>query len=388
MEDSVPSLSPSSSPALGTITKLSSGPLYSGLEATKRRERLISRYSDQDQARRLVPSERVSICLRRLRPNISLVEVWGDRDKQTAHYRNLTLCGSVWMCPVCSANISEVRRDDLDRLITTARDWGMVVALETLTARHYRDYALKPLLKSLLAARAAFTSGRLRDDATNLYRLIGRVTALEATRTIEHGWHPHFHSVLFFDSVADLAGYRERMSRAWLSILQRFGLDGNGHAYDLRETSGAVSDYVAKWGHEPAYERPWGVAAELTKWHLKRGRLTSSMTPFQLLQASRDVPEAGSLFREYCEAFKGRHQLQWSRGLRAMLLGDVPEVSDEEAAKGSADEQRYMLAALMWREFQVVKANSARGELLAAALAGDDQLLAFMQALGLRLGAS
>lgn len=370
---------------LGTITKFASIQNSSGsTDLAQRYTRLESRYRDQDQARRLLPHERVALCLRALLPQLATVEVWGDRLRCVAHFRNLTLCGSVWMCPVCASNIAEIRRCELDRAIVVARERGWIVALETLTARHYRDYALRPLLSSLLEARRAFVSGRLRVEASGVYGLLGRVTSLEATRTLEHGWHPHFHSLLFFAAAADLRAYEARMADAWVRVLRRMGLDGNGYAYKLQPTYGAVADYVSKWGHEPAYA-PWGVAAELTKWHVKRGRLSSSMTPFQLLQASQDIPEAGSLFQEYAGAFKGRHQLQWSRGLRADLLGEEEEMSDQEAAKGSADDQRAMLAMLLAHEWNVIKANGARGELLRSVLLGDDELLTFLQTLGLRL---
>ena len=57
-----------------------------------------------------VPAERVCYCLRRPVPDATEVEVWRDPRHEAAHYKRLFVCGSVWMCAVCAARISEVRR--------------------------------------------------------------------------------------------------------------------------------------------------------------------------------------------------------------------------------------------------------------------------------------
>jgi hypothetical protein len=56
-----------------------------------------------------------------------------------------------------------------------------------------------------------------------------------------------------------------------------------------------------------------------------------------LADAVRDGEAADvARWHEFEQAMKGRHQLQWSRGLRDELLGDeLPELSDEEAAESN-----------------------------------------------------
>lgn len=362
---------------LGTYTKFGT----TKLTLAQKYSRTLGRYQLQEQARVLLPHERVASCLRFLIPQANMVEIWGDREKGVAHYRNLALCGSVWMCPVCAPNIAEQRRDELDRAVVEARSRGMVVALETLTARHHARDVLRVLLDTLLEARRSYVRGRAGKDACEVFGLRGRVTSLESTYRVTHSWHPHFHSLLFFDAGADLAAYEARMSRAWLSTLRHFGLDGNAHAYKLQATYGAVADYVQKWGHEAA-SKPWGVAAELTKWHVKRGRASESVTPFQLLELSQFDERAATLYREYAHAFKGRHQLHWSRGLRRELLGEDDELSDQEAAKGRAEDLRALLAAMLIEDWERVRANGARGEAVVAALRGGEAFREFLSALG------
>lgn len=362
LTDAVPSHLSVSSPApLGTIAKF-----VSTQEQSERKlSALRARYALQDTARKLLPKERVSQCRRMVMPQTPGVEIWANLQSQIARYRNLMVCGSVWVCPVCAVNISEERRHDLDAGVTEAVRRGWSVYLETFTFRHkFRD-GLKPMLDAALAARRAALQGRAYDDLQCSAHVVGRVTATEVTRGA-NGWHPHFHSLVFFLPGGDPARYAEWMSTRWLQVLDRKGLSGNGHAYRFDRTFGAVGDYVAKFGRDPEKE-PWGVSAELVKWHTKTGRMSGSMTPFQLLEAAPEVPPAARAFREYAEAFKGRHQLQWSPYLRRALIPDRKEISDQEAANASGDVSMEIVAQLDRSVWKTVLANGARAEVLHAA---------------------
>ena len=67
-----------------------------------------------------------------------------------------------------------------------------------------------------------------------------------------------------------------------------------------------LTDYVAKWGLED----------EMTKGHTKKGK-EGGLTPFDLLRQSVDNPQYSHLFRQFADAFKGKQQLHWTRGLKA-----------------------------------------------------------------------
>ncbi|MDF9645043.1 hypothetical protein, partial [Bacillus cereus] len=69
------------------------------------------RYACQSVARKALPNERVSMCLRRV--NGSFVQVLKHKKTQKAFYDGLLVCSSVWNCPVCAAKISERRRKEL-----------------------------------------------------------------------------------------------------------------------------------------------------------------------------------------------------------------------------------------------------------------------------------
>jgi hypothetical protein len=104
-------------------------------------------------------------------------------------------------------------------------------------------------------------------------------------------------------------------------------------------------------------------------------------TPFQLLEMyGEGDEEAGRLFEEYSAAFHGRAQLQWSRGLRALLGLTEDEPSDADIM-AAADDSPQLLASLnryTWYKL-IHLPRDVRGELLCVARRGDvGQLEAFI----------
>ncbi len=87
--------------------------LAAELRAAQVRE---ERFALQGVALRLVPHERVARCLRYPYPLASEVQVLHGRGPQgeTARFGGLEVCGSVWLCPVCAAKITERWRRELE----------------------------------------------------------------------------------------------------------------------------------------------------------------------------------------------------------------------------------------------------------------------------------
>lgn len=328
----------------------------------------LSRYQLQSVSRRLLPDyKRLGQCLRQPIPNTSHVLIKARGDLLQARYGNLIRCGSVWVCPVCAATISEYRRHELVSLISVARSKGLAVYLETLTMRHHRWHKVGALLEALREAQRFMAAGRngsvfFRDR----FGFVGSVSALEVTYGA-HGWHPHIHNLLLIPHEEDSGAVAHYRRSRWLASLRRVGLDGNEHAYRLDATNGAVADYVSKWGHEPAHT-PWGAESELSKAHLKRGR-GGSLSPFQILELAQDDGEAASLYLDYANAFKGRNQLRWTPGLRQMI--GLDDLSDDMIAAGAGDIEMPLLALLPHDAWRIIKSSDARGELLNVARYGD-----------------
>lgn len=336
----------------------------------------IERYSLQDQARKLVPHERVARCGRFLSPQETAVEVMHSPGSGRAHYSRLERCGSVHLCPDCAAKISEKRRGELAQAVTaTVADGGAVYML-TLTVRHnLGDDVERMVDKFSLAYRwmtghRSYGDGKTKKGIRFDYQIFGSVRALEVNYG-RNGWHPHYHILLFLShplSDAQLEALEAALRALWARAAAKHGLTMNEHGLSLRATGGAVADYVAKYGRDPQCS-PWGVESELAKSHVKRAR-DGGATPTDLLRRYRsgDV-QAGQLWREYARVFKGRQQLVWSPNLRALL--GLEEVASDAAVAAALPGDAVHLGWITLADWLVVLRYGKRGELLNVASAGD-----------------
>lgn len=369
---------------LGTTRRIVSTQADSELVAGKLRERRgrLMRWALQAHARELLPDDRgIGACFKAPIPSRQ-VGVYFSPSHGSASYGGLMRCGSVWQCPVCASIISERRRRELELAIARAQGQHLAVYLESLTVAHSRADDLSALLAAFLRATRRIGSGRWGETFKRSHGLVGAIRALELTHG-GNGWHPHCHRLVFLSDDADAGAYAETMRKRWEYVAGRCGLRMNEHGYDFRPTFGSVSDYVSKWGHEPAYDLPWGVSAELAKAHIKAGRGVN-LSAFGLLRASFDGDDqAGERFREYAGVFKRRNQLVWTPYLREWLgLGSGEGISDEELVQ-LEEADAYLLGLLSsWQWRQVLKLD-ARGDLLEVARSGSWEMVrAFLAEIG------
>ena len=350
--------------------------------------RRLQRWSLQSAARALMPDERVAWCLRRpgfdpeTRRHYPDVWVMYAEEMKRAHYKHLHVCGSVWMCPLCAAKISERRRVELAQAIENS-DFCFALVSETL--QHSHEDKLKDSLDALLHARHKLKAGRAWLNFCRDFGIVGTVSALEVTYGV-NGHHPHDHTLLVARRELDSGAVHDFIFPRWLAALSECDRSASSdRGIDVRTAKSDVALYVAKWGHEPRNpKRPfgWTIEHELTKSVSRMSRGDKGLTPLDLLQAFLCGDQrAGKLWQEYACTFKGRHQLQWSRGLRELLgLGKLE--SDQEIAE-RADQPATLLARLSLYQWQVVLGNDARGELLEVASSGDVvQLQEFLHQIG------
>ncbi|GLV54360.1 hypothetical protein KDH_12080 [Dictyobacter sp. S3.2.2.5] len=208
------------------------------------------------------------------------------------------------------------------------------------------------------------------------FGVLGTVSVREVTWSKVNGWHPHCHELIFFAGDIDEFEY-ERVARLqWQKSAEQFGLQMNERGFQFDRTFGAVADYVAKFGREPQ-DTVWSAATEITKSHLKQGRGDEHLTPFGLLERiAQGETEYESVFLEYAQWFKGKHQLVWSAGLRSQLLGNVEALSDEEVAQAAvAEDDNVCLGKLQRSQWNLILKYEARGMLLEVARYGDWTLI-------------
>lgn len=314
--------------------------------------RRLERYRLQSVARVLVPGERVSSCLRRIVPGEKAVKVW--RTEERAHYSGLMVCGSVWVCPVCAAKITERRRLDLVAGLDAWKARGGEVLMLTLTVPHYAHQPLKTVLSAFEKARGLLRNRKTWRGVAARVDVKGTVRALEVTHGA-NGWHVHCHELLFLSDGREesLRSIEGELASAWRSACLSAGLDApNGHGLRLHDGSQAAR-----------YAGKWGLDQELTKGHIKRGR-DGNLSPWDFLREVLETgeDEKGELFREYAKAFKGHRQLHWSRGLRS-LLGLDEEKTDKELAE-KLETGSVLLGSLSWQDWHLVLGKDKRGQLL------------------------
>lgn len=107
----------------------------------------------------------------------------------------------------------------------------------------------------------------------------------------------------------------------------------------------------------------------MTKGHTKKA--LHGETPFDFLRAylaNGSDRQAAALFKEFAQTFKGKRQLSWSKGLKAMFA--IEETTDEELAT-KVEESAVLLGLLtvdQWRD--VLKVDGRATVLEIAARSG------------------
>lgn len=320
---------------------------------------------------REVREHRTCHCLRRLVDPEQGVGVYHLPKHSGARFDNLQTCASVWACPVCSARITEYRRKEVRSAVDAARSQGLKVVMFTRTVPHDFVESVSKVLELLKRAVNYACGGRKYRDARERFGVVGSIRATEVTRGV-NGWHVHMHELAFLEPGYDLAELRAEFAGAWSNAVQLAG--GRQvhavHGFDAVDCDARIADYVAKWNREPE----WQEDRELTKAPSKRGKVAGHFTPLELLAqfTFEGNAVAGGRWVEYVQAFHGRHQLQWSRGLWVKLFGKTrKQMRDEQIVSEKLDDGAVKMATIPLEEWRVILRAEERGRVLEAASTGD-----------------
>lgn len=318
----------------------------------------LKRWELQASARELLPESRLRVCYRHRQKQTDFVRVYrrGEGEKASTYYRGLQVCGSVWSCPVCASKITERKRQELVKVIEQHTKAGGGVMLLTLTVPHTREDRAFEVADGLLEAFRSFGMGR--NAWTRLVPgYVGSVRSLEVTHTV-NGWHPHLHVlVLTSRPLSDVQRFMlsDLLHTSWSSVTLRKGFAPLHRVHGLRLDDGKqAGSYAAKWG----------IPEELTKAHVKQGRREDSRTPWALLAdyTLNGDHQAGALFREFAQAFKGKSQLHWSRGLKALF--QLEEKTDEQLAEETHREEDVLAARIGPADWSLIRRHELRGLVL------------------------
>lgn len=341
--------------ALGNLTKSASAPSASGSwdeVAAERSQRRWSKWTLRDAIKLVSADHRAARCGERAVPDKMPTLA---RDPQgRAYYANVRRCGCVWVCPHCAGKIGRARVEELRRGVAAARVRGLHVSLVTYTVGHSASQGLRPLLEGVTLALRKWRSGRAWQQFAERVGYVGSVRNIEVTWGEASGWHPHSHALLFTEKALRAADVKWMRTRWVEAVAAAGGYASEKRGLQVSAREGDVEGYLEKmldaYGGEEE-RRSWAAPEELTYWHVKKGR-GDRFGPFDLLRQLVATGWVGyaDKWREYVEAFAGRRQLYWSKGLRD-LLGLGAEASDQEIAdaEGERAEIVWVFSAPEWR---------------------------------------
>jgi hypothetical protein len=287
------------------------------------------------------------------------------------HFPGMSTCGSSWLCPVCAAKIRHHRADEVSRTVVSALAQDLDVLFVTQTIPHTAQDRLGVTLNLLGEGRRYVANARLVKALRRGAGYLGAVTSKEINYGV-HGWHPHAHSIEFFERTVSLRNF-SNLSLVYYEYLNWFyhqhGFDGLSLRHGVRveqvNLDGAVlARYVAKVQEGEAFRLH--TAHELTRSDLKQGRADSLM-PFDI---AREFFETGDtalleLWQEYEKESKGKSAIRFTEGLRARLLPHEAEHSDPGLAAlnvGGVDVVRFA----GWFYRRIARVPGLEGKVLTA----------------------
>jgi hypothetical protein len=288
--------------------------------------------------------QRQCSCLR-ARKDLSLtIDLKKNPGAAHAHYSSLQTCGSIHSCPVCASKITEHRKNEIQEIIDKTADKHHY--LVTLTFPHYETETCGESRRKFMDARRRMKNWSEVQHHTEFvpFRKIlqhhqydGSVTTVEVTYGV-NGWHIHSHELFIFDKpVDDLRKFRADIFANWTKACLYSGIEiKKPLAFHRRavQVDALHGDHIAKMTSyltKISTGNTWGMAAELTKGSCKKqqnGNITPFGMLFEILDNKNNMKKYGQKFWEYCQTFKGKQAIRFSKGLKKKY--GIEEKTDEE----------------------------------------------------------
>lgn len=263
-------------------------------------------------------------------------------------------CSSPMLCPVCSIKISNQRRLEIDKAISTFISNGYTRILVTLTAPH--DYSIDPVeqVKNFLSSVKKMQQGGTWKKFKEKFGWVGHIKVLEMTDdnpdiNNKSGSHFHTHILVGCDYVfsgKDKDEFTEFLKCRWAYFLEKVGLSvpekrgdvlarGCDVVFLTDSDSSKVSAYLTK-----------GYVASGAAWELapapggKSGRGGGRrISHWELIKLAFHGGRSDLVSRaiHLMTALKGRRWVMWSPGLKALC--GVGGVSDQEVVEEEREEK-------------------------------------------------
>jgi len=287
------------------------------------------------------------------------------------HFSGMSTCGSGWCCPVCSAKIRYHRADEVSRAVVSALNQGMSALFVTRTIPHSAEDRLGVTLSLIAEGRRYVANQTVVKGTRRAAGYVGGISSKEISHGT-NGWHPHSHDIEYFERELSLEDFAA-LSSAYHEYLSRFyrrnGFVGltlqHGVRVEQVQVDGvALARYLTKV--QEGTNIRLHTAQELTRWDLKQGR-GGSLMPFDIACAFFETGdmELLDLWHEYEKETFGRSVIRFTKGLRARLLPNEHESTDEELAAfeiGGVDVVRFA----GWFYRKIARVPGLEGKVLTA----------------------
>jgi Replication protein len=256
-------------------------------------------------------------------------------EEGNASYCGIVSCNRRSGCEHCGPRLLARDAELVEALV---KDHGYERTLmATLTVRHWRALALKPLRRGLANAfrrMLQHRDWRERDALVN----VQIVRSLEVTDG-PHGWHPHLHVLLLLEAeLSDEAreSLEALLARLWLASVERV----MGRAYRPTLAHGLdlspchAADYITKLGLEVAD------AGQSKRARNVKGRTYWQLRTEWIARGRHCDDEDATRIREYLDGMLGAKIVTWGKGLkaRAAALAPEPVIVERERATLLAEE--------------------------------------------------
>ncbi len=324
-------------------------------------------------------------------------------ERQRGSIQGWVTCKS-WLCPVCGAILAQARAAELGKLVAVVRARGCVVALGRVSDSHKAgdeqtiDELVAVLRDQVKKLRHDYHEVKRNRSWRRLDARFGvevyapggevgwriySVGSLENTYGY-NGYHPHEQPLFIFRPGADVAAFEFELRNLYYSVRggawsadpatgELVPVDRNAWENGCSVTSndGAVNEYITKMGRPPR----WDVAQEVVMASRKRGRIGKSKhyAMMELLWSYilTGNKKHGRLYTAFVLAMKGKHQLDWSPGLRA-YAGLGKEQTEAEVID-EAEDAKIELALVDDLTMYRVLWQDRRADLCAVADTGDPE---------------
>lgn len=296
-----------------------------------------------------------------------------------AHFNGLVVCSSFFSCPCCSAVIGSRRSKEVEQIIETMQTaHNKKSVMISYTYPHTKFDKLKDLRKKFTNALMRFHRGRSFDEFRKSCGVIGHIKNFEVTIG-PSGFHLHSHMLMFMDKNIDMALVEDYLKPKYKNACIRAGLldpknidqleNFDRYGLDIKDNCSSTT-YLTKFG------KSYGIDKELTLSNTKKGRLSTSRHPFELLES--DEQEDKDLYLHYHDAMKGCKSLMFSRGLRKICALE-DDKTDEELIEEEIERSKTVcvLSISQWKT--VLKKDDRAKVLNACELGGLEAIKVFFK---------